>query len=129
MKRGTPLKRKTPLRRRKPMRRGRFKTSYARRPRDLAFLRWARHQPCAARELSTCTGHVQADHAGRRGMAQKSADNESFGLCSLHHAQRTAFAGPFKTWNKAQMREWLADQVRAATREYEAHLARERRYA
>ena len=124
----TPLKRKTPLRRKTWMR-ARGKTSYARRPRDLVFMRWARRQPCAARELGGCSGHVQADHAGHRGLGQKAVDRSCIALCETHHLQRATFSGPFKSWNQAQMREWLADQVRAATREYETHIERTKRYA
>lgn len=108
--RRTPLRRTGSLRRTSRLR-ARGNTRYRRRERNLDYLRFVRRQPCVASSLSTCSGHVNADHAGRRGLSQKCDDTESIPLCELHHRQRTDFSGPFRTWNQEQMRAWLADHT------------------
>jgi 1,2-phenylacetyl-CoA epoxidase catalytic subunit len=77
-------------------------------------MRWVRKLPCAARAVDPqCDGHVQADHAGRRGLGQKADDRSCIPLCAKHHEQRASFHGPFRTWTQAQMRTWLHDTIEA----------------
>jgi len=105
VKRGKPLRRRTWMR-------ARSKTnSYRRRDRDLDYMRFVRKLPCVAHELGGCSGHVEADHAGRRGTGQKCSDLEVISLCKQHHQQRADFSGPFRSWNQEQMRVWLAEQI------------------
>jgi hypothetical protein len=123
----TALKRRTPIRRKAWMKRGKVKSAYRRRTRDFSFMQWARRQPCVARPLSMCEGRVQADHAGKRGLGQKCPDHECIPLCRTHHMQRTAFAGPFKDWDQAKMREWLERQMISTSHEYTLYVVREKR--
>ncbi len=121
MKRSEPLRRKTYLRARSKM------SSYRRRPRDLDRMRWCRRQPCCARDLGGCSGRVQADHAGRRGIGQKALDNTVIPMCETHHACRDAFNGVFKKWNQSKMRAWLIEKIAYYQMLYERRLAREKR--
>lgn len=74
-------------------------------------MRIVRSLPCVANEFGACAGHVQADHAGRRGLGQKCHDRDVISICEHHHRQRADFAGPFKRWTQQQMREWLASKI------------------
>lgn len=122
MKRNTPLRRSTPIRR-TPMRRHRGSTKYSRRPRDLEFMGWARRQPCIVRELAPgsfmrasvtqtattpCTGHVEADHMGARGLSQKADDNTCVPMCRQHHRERTDHTGTFRPLTRDELRAWRA---------------------
>jgi hypothetical protein len=80
---------------------------------------WIRSLPCAARGLGLCQGTVEADHAGRRGLGQKADDRTCIPLCQWHHAQRGSFHGPFRQWDQAEMRSWLADMVARYQKLYE----------
>ena len=95
------------------------KSTYRRRPRDWEYMAWVREQRCAAHDLGPCQGWVEADHAGRRGMRQKADDRTCIPLCQGHHAQRDSFAGPFRTWDQARMRSWLAGMVTLYQTKYE----------
>jgi hypothetical protein len=87
-------------------------SKYRRRIRDLDFMKWVRRQPCAAREFDVaCDGHVEADHAGRRGYGQKADDRTCIPLCAKHHEMRGSFHGAFKDWDQARMRAWLERAV------------------
>lgn len=106
----TPLIRKTPMRRRARMAAG-AKSAYRLRPRDFAYMAWVRRQPCCARDLGGCSGRVEADHAGSRGLGRKADDDTCIPLCHAHHVQRGSFSGPFRTWDQVQMRGWLTSMV------------------
>jgi hypothetical protein len=93
------------------------------------YMQWVRRQPCCARDLSPCDGHVQADHAGRRGTGQKADDRTCIALCAHHHRQRADFHGIFKTWKQDDMRAWLVGKIREHLVAYDEYLARERRFA
>ncbi len=112
--RRTPLKRTTPLRRKTWMQ-SRGDTKYRRRPRDLEYMRWIKHQPCCAAGMmshkSPCDGPVEADHAGRRGMRQKADDRTCIPLCRKHHRERGSFSGGFRDWDQNGMRLWLNAMV------------------
>jgi len=113
----TPLKRGKPLRRRSWIRTTR-KTAYQRRPRDRAYMDWIRSHPCAAEGLSPCAGPIESDHTGRRGLSRKAHDRTFIPLCKLHHRQRTDFSGPFRAWDKDQMRRWLDGTLQWYQHEY-----------
>lgn len=136
LKRRTPLRRKTPLnwRRRQPRRQA--------RERNLEYIMWCRRQPCAvrrelcnaaffvwhsgipAREPRLCDGHVQADHAGKRGLSVKANDDTCIPLCEKHHTQRASFHGYFKDFDQERMRAWLLEQIAYYQAEYTKHLER-----
>lgn len=107
MKRSAPLQRRAPLRRLQSLRTKR-KTKYRQRQRDTDYMAWVRRQPCSAKGMGTCSGRVEADHTGKRGVGQKADDRTCIPLCHKHHVQRTSFSGPFRSWNQEAMRVWLA---------------------
>ena len=122
MKRSKPLRRKTRLR-------SRGNTSYRRRPRDLAHLRKVKTFPCVVPSLiiratpavpmrmedmvfiTPCSGPVQADHVGRRGISQKGDDRLAISICKQHHYERDNFSGTFKHYDQAMMRVFLAEAL------------------
>jgi len=118
----TPIRRKAPLRRLRPMRR-RPKSAYRPRPRDTAYMAWVRRQPCAARGMGACTGHIEADHAGRRSVGRKAGDDTCIPLCHKHHVQRTSFSGPFRSWSQTAMRRWLELLVMTYRGQYQGELS------
>ena len=120
--RRSPLKRRTRLTRKKPMRtRPALKVErsrYQRRARDLPYMAWIRRQPCASRWMGGCHGRIEADHAGERSVGRKADDITCIPLCHIHHVQRGSFAGPFRSWDRAQMRQWLDASVHHYQRLY-----------
>ena len=88
---------------------GKRKTLYARRVRDFDFMGWVKTQPCllaGVADAGPCSGVTEADHAGDRGMGQKSSDNTCVPLCSEHHLARHACTGFFRGRGKLWKREW-----------------------
>jgi hypothetical protein len=55
----------------------------------------------------TCTGPVEADHAGSRGIGPKAHDSTCIPLCSYHH-RASRFP---RSWPQAQRRAWLLAAV------------------
>lgn len=116
------LTRKTPLRR-KAWLRPRSRTSkYRRRERDVPFMKWVKRQPCAVRadppdpdRMTPCTGRVEADHLGERGLGQKASDDTCAPLCSQHHRERTDHAGAFFNLTRDQLRLWRARALHRTT--------------
>lgn len=107
MKRGTPMKRT----RMKP---GKRKTKYAQRERDIDYMLWVKTLPCLLAgnpEAGPCTGVVEADHAGERGLGQKAPDDTCIPLCSGHHLDRHACTGFFRGRPKPWKREWRAEAI------------------
>lgn len=80
------------------------------------YLGWVKRQPCAIAgcERRPCDAH-HSTHG--RGLSQKTDDFHSIPLCALHHHDFHAATGHFKTWLKAQRRDWQDRQV-------ELHLVR-----
>lgn len=120
MKRGGPLSRSTHLlaRRATPRR--------SERVRNLDFLSFVHGLVCGASGISghVCEGAIEADHAGPRPMGRKADDDSCIALCTLAHRQRHDLAGPFRRFDKAQMRAWLDEQIsitRAAYALYQSH--------
>lgn len=124
MKRSTPLRRTSSLRR-SPMRSRRGSTSYSRRERDFEFMGWVKRQSCMLRELSLvdftrsivalpddpCSGPIEADHMGSRGISQKADDNTCVPMCTHHHRRRTDHSGPFRYLTRDELRAWRAAAI------------------
>jgi hypothetical protein len=83
------------------------------RVRDAAYMAWVRTLTCAASAMDghVCEGAMEADHVGARGLGQKCSDRETIALCSLAHRQRTDFAGPFRSFDREQMRAFVGDAL------------------
>lgn len=137
----TPLQRKTPLRRKTRLR-AKGKGSYARRPRDTAYMLRVKRLPCMVRVwiailqkvevgwetmpwpanvprpfilppvMTPCCGVVQADHMGDHAGFRKGPDNQCVPMCEQHHRDRTDYTGPFKGWRGFEMKEWRNWAVR-----------------
>ncbi len=112
MKRASALKRSTPLRRKRWPRR---RPPRRLRKGDPVYLAFVRSLSCAAAGMGPCSGPMEAHHAGRRGVGQKSSDRETCGLCRGHHRHLTDHTGPFKGWTREQRRLWQ-DAAILATR-------------
>lgn len=119
MLRRTPLRRGAPIKRGAPMKRSRIAarpkkpSSYRRRPRDLEYMAWVRRQPCIVRSLppdparlTPCSGRVEADHLGQRGLGQKADDRTCAPMCSQHHRERTDHSGAFRDLTQLEQRAW-----------------------
>jgi hypothetical protein len=126
LRRGTkPLHRSTRLR-------ARGNTKYRRRERDFPFMGWVKQQRClvslllpwmfvsptdpgraiAARHKQTpCSGPIEADHMGSRGIGQKAADNTCAPICQGHHSERHAHAGTFFHMTRDELRLWRAEAI------------------
>lgn len=107
------IARRTPLKR-TPFRRGAKKSKYARRPRAIDYMLFVKTLPCAAFGVSAeyqCDGPIEADHAGERGLGQKSPDSTCIPLCSSHHRHRHNVSGAFAGWSRERMRAWLNQRI------------------
>lgn len=129
MKRTAPLHSRSTLKRSTPMARRtrlnpRSKTnSYRRRERDLEFMRWVRHQPCILRVIcpflsmpvgfatTPCSGPVEADHMGERGIGQKADDRTCVPMCRNHHRERTDHMRTFRPLTRDELRAWRAAAI------------------
>lgn len=83
---------------------------YRERTRAWDYMGFVKTLPCCAATSNVggrCSGGIEADHAGRRGIGQKASDYTCIPLCSQHHRWRTDFAGPFRDWDRERMRAWL----------------------
>lgn len=112
---------RSPLKRTR-MRQGKGRGRYAKRPRDLVYMRLVKRLACLVAfspAFGPCGGEVEADHAGGRGLGQKAPDSTCIPLCTQHHRDRHNTTGGFevmgkgaggkvdsrgRTWN---MRGWL----------------------
>lgn len=127
MLRRSPLRRTSPLARRTRLR-PRGDTKYRRRPRDFAYMGWVKRQVCMVSILapmlfmragkilglkttSRCSGPIEADHMGARGMGQKADDRTCVPMCSNHHRERHAHAGTFFHLNRDEMRAWRTEAI------------------
>lgn len=65
---------------------------------------WVKRQPCLMRGVwGRCSGPVEADHAGQRGVGRKAHDSTCIPLCRYHH-QASRFP---RAWLREQRRAWL----------------------
>jgi hypothetical protein len=112
------VKRTQPIRRRRP---GRRRSD---RQHDAAFLAFVHTLPCCARDVPghVCSGGIEADHMGARPMGRRADDSTCAPICSLGHRQRTDFSGPFRSFDQAQMRAFLAESIRATREAYARYL-------
>lgn len=62
--------------------------------------------PDAERTPTACSGAVEADHAGDRGLGQKADDTTCIPLCTQHHRERTDHSGAFRHLTREQARAW-----------------------
>jgi hypothetical protein len=107
------LFRRTPITRR-PMRRGRHRSKYSKRDRDFAFMGFVKLQLCSVeeenpdpdRDPTPCSGVIEADHVGERGMGQKADDRTCIPMCTGHHRERHDHCGTFKYCTREQIRGW-----------------------
>lgn len=80
-------------------------------------MRWVKRQTCFVRELAPsdvktfCSGPIEADHMGERGMGQKAADNTCVPMCGGHHRERHDHAGTFRPLKKPELRAWRARAI------------------
>jgi len=116
--RTSSLQRRTPLRR-VPFRSRMRATSYSRRPRDLERMLWIKGLLCSVeeerpdpfRDPTPCTGRVQADHMGMRGLGQKADDSTCAPMCERHHRERTDKFGSFAHVSREDLRAWCARAI------------------
>ena len=102
--------------------------SYRRRERDHERMRWTKRCPCMVRELppflfvgdaaraaeyklTPCSGRVEADHMGERGMGQKADDSTVVPMCRGHHGERHDHKGVFHVLTKPELRAWRAQAI------------------
>jgi hypothetical protein len=80
------------------------RSAYRSRERHTDYMLWVKRQPCLMRRVwGTCTGPVEADHAGRRPVGRKAHDSTCIPLCLYHHGV-SRFP---RCWEQAQRRAWL----------------------
>lgn len=92
-------------------RRNKKTTSYSRRERGWDYMEWVKGLPCLLAAGGGCAGMIEADHAGDRGLGQKSKDAECIPLCSRHHRDRTDRQGMFGSFDAQNMRDWRLGMV------------------
>jgi hypothetical protein len=82
---------------------------------DPRYLDRVRALPCRVIDLHTatpCRGRIEAHHAGTRpGIALKSHDHTALPLCTQHHRDLHALAGPFRGWRKEELRSWSEMEI------------------
>lgn len=120
----SPLKRRTPLARTGRVKARRSSPRRSDRVRDPAFLDWVHTQPCSARDVPghRCAGPIEADHMGERPAGRKADDLTCAAMCRQGHRERTDFSGPFRSFDQAQMRAFLAESMRTTRLAYARHL-------
>lgn len=104
MLRSTPLKRKTRLRARRP---GPPRRSS--RIHDREHMAIVRSLPCILAgypHAGPCSGPIEVDHLGERGLGQKSSDLEVCAICRGHHRARTDSTGYFANRTKEERARW-----------------------
>ena len=98
---------------RRPMRSRSRTKKYGKRVRFTSWMLEVKRLTCAAFSIAghTCSGPIEADHAGPRGLGQKAHDATVIPLCTQGHRERTDFSGPFRSWNQSKMHDWLVGRV------------------
>ncbi len=79
---------------------------------DRPYVLWVKTLQCLMAEHGGCSSVVEAHHAGPRGLSQKAHDHTCVPLCSLHHHDRHAATGVWKTYRKADFRAWADRAIR-----------------
>lgn len=108
---GEPPKFST-LSRGKPMRKGPPKRIAA-RVADRPYVAWIHTQACCVTFSFAGPGVIiEANHAGpSAGMAAKCSDLETLPVEREAHRQWTEYSGRFKSWTRAQRREWADARI------------------
>lgn len=75
-------------------------------------------------EITPCSGVIEADHMGARGVGRKAPDDTCAPLCTGHHRERTDHTGTFKHVTKAEEREWREVAIERARDQYASHAVR-----
>lgn len=90
------------------------RNSYARRERFTDHMCWVKTLPCIALGLNghVCSGAIEADHIGERGMGRKCHDFETVPLCKLAHDARPGIRGPFDPFSREEMRDWRSNAIK-----------------
>lgn len=121
-------------------------SAYRNRSRSTDFMLWVKQQPCAMQMVpitwptskvvsdegtavsyyTWCSGPIEADHMGERGLSRKAADSTCAPLCNGHHHERTNHCGIFTLAVKAQLRDWRAAVLAWVADLWERELARRR---
>lgn len=99
-----PLRRKTRLRPRRP---GAPRRSS--RVHDRDHMAIVRSLPCVLagiEQAGPCSGPIEVDHVGDRGLGQKSSDREVCPMCQGHHRARTDSTGYFANRSKDERARW-----------------------
>lgn len=68
---------------------------------------------CAAMIVATtpCSGPVEADHMGARGMGQKADDRTCVPMCQSHHRARHDHSRDFRPLTRDELRAWRAAAI------------------
>lgn len=120
MMRRARITRRAPIRRGKRINQRRATPRRSSRVRDVEYMLWVKTLLCSVVEEwpdvdyipDPCSGVIEADHVGARGIGQKSSDRETIPMCSHHHRARHAARGEFQDISRERMREWKAAAVR-----------------
>lgn len=81
---------------------------------DPAYRAFVRGLVCCAILLDgpgRCRGGTEAHHARGGTMGRKASDDTCIALCTLHHREWHAAAGPFATWKKPKRIEWSEEYI------------------
>lgn len=119
LKGGASLERRTQLRATKPIAQ---RSKKARRgpPRDPAYLRWIRSNPCCVcgKTKGVIAHHmVEGDGDDRRGLSQKVSDYKTLPFCEApdvagsHHKQFHRRLRDFAGWSNERRREFQSDEI------------------
>lgn len=119
---------------RSPLRRKRSAVRRSSRVRDDAYLAWVRRQPCAVHaaygsagypwpqmliSMLACFGPIDPEHKREGvGMGQKASDRDAWPCCRTHHDERHSLTGVFTGWTRAQLRQFIAEQIIIANARY-----------
>ena len=112
--------------RRTALRRRRATPRRSDRVRDVPYMLWVKTLTCAASHLPdhVCEGPIEADHVLPRPLGRKCSDfGGVIALCSLAHRQRTDFAGPFRSFDRAAMRGFVAQALLDTADAWRRHTA------
>lgn len=131
LRRRTPLDRSGPIKRKTRMRARRRTPRRESRERDTAYMLFVKQLPCCCPLPHVCEnspdvppGQVEAHHAAKKpGLGIKCDDRETIPLCTLAHRQCESFAGPFRKFDREQMRAWVAEKIADTQAKWERHQA------
>lgn len=103
---------------------------------DPEYLAWVREQRCsvaamfdpfAIGEIGACSGPIEADHVGERGLGEKCPDSEAVAMCATHHRERHDVRGFFAGTTREQRAAWYAEWIEATRERWLAQTQGEQR--